>query len=474
MSLKSDLKETLSQAMQLQLSGKFQEAANIYLTILQDDPEQPDALHLLGLIRMEQENDQEAVKLMEKALGLFPSASHFHHNISGLYRRMGRLEEAETRFREAIRLKPDYGEAYQGLAEMVKFRSDDPLIQLVDNQLKSGKLETTNRCYFHFAAGKILDDIGRYPEAFKHYLAGNRLAGRKFDTRTFRESIKNLLYYCSRSYAERNAGAGLDTDAPTFVIGMPRSGTTLVEQILSSHSEVFGAGELNDMKFVAAKTQQLSQFDQGYPTSLPGLKKDDYQKLGNAYLVRLREMADDPVVTRYVDKHPLNFQFVGLIYAMFPNARVIHTVRNPLDTCLSCFFQNFTKGQDYSFDLTALAHFYNDYRRIMEHWETVYPGRIYTVRYEDMVENQEEETRRLIDFMGLEFEQACIDFHMTDRKVSTASFLQVRKPIYKTSRKRWVNYREELSELARIIGVSTEPPITITGPSAISDGGILS
>ncbi len=474
MPVDTELKDNLSRAMKLQLEGNFAEAEKIYSAILQKDAQQPDALHLLGLIRMEQEKDEEAVKLMEQALGLFPSASHFHHNIAGLYRRMGRLEDAETRFREAIRLKPDYGEAYQGLAEMVKFQADDPLIKQVDEQLRTGKLEDANRSYFHFAAGKILDDIGKHSEAFKHYVAGNRLANRKFDTRAFRESIKNLLYYCPRSFAERNAGSGIDSEAPVFIVGMPRSGTTLVEQILSSHSEVFGAGELNDMKFVAAKTQQLSKFEQGYPASLPGLQKEDYTNLGNAYLSRLQQLAGDAGFSRYIDKHPLNFQFVGLIYSMFPNARIIHTVRNPLDTCLSCFFQNFTKGQDYSFDLIALAHFYNDYRRVMEHWETIYPGKIYTVRYEDMVENQEAETRKLLEFMGLEFEQDCIDFHKTDRKVSTASFLQVRKPIYKSSKKRWVNYRQELSELARIIGVSIEPPVTITGSSTIQGGSILS
>ncbi|MBO6564608.1 MAG: sulfotransferase [Pseudomonadales bacterium] len=474
MPVDTELKETLSRAMKRQLEGNFAEAEKIYREILKKDAQQPDALHLLGLIRMEQENDEEAVKLMEQALGLFPSASHFHHNIAGLYRRTGRLEEAEARFREAIRLKPDYGEAYQGLAEMVKFQTDDPLIKQVDEQLRTGKLEDANRSYFHFAAGKILDDIGKHSEAFRHYVAGNRLANRNFETNAFRESIKNLLYYCSRSFAERNAGSGIDSEAPVFVVGMPRSGTTLVEQILSSHSEVFGAGELNEMKFVAAKTQQLSKFDQAYPASLPGLRKDDYANLADAYLRRLQQLSGDGGFGRYIDKHPLNFQFVGLIYAMFPNARIIHTVRNPLDTCLSCYFQNFTKGQDYSFDLTALAHFYNDYRRVMEHWETIYPGKIYTVCYEDLVENQEEETRRLLEFMGLEFEQNCIDFHKTDRKVSTASFLQVRKPIYKSSKKRWVNYRQELSEVARIIGVSIEPPVTITGSSTIQGGSILS
>ena len=161
---------------------------------------------------------------------------------------------------------------------------------------------------------------------------------------------------------------------------MPRSGTTLVEQILASHSKVFGAGELNDMKFIAANTRQLSRFKVDYPNTIPGLQNTDYAALAAEYLRRIQALVEDENVTRIVDKHPLNFQFIGLIFSMFPNAKIIHTVRNPLDTCLSCYFQNFTKGQDYSFDLRALGNFYNDYRRLMEHWETVYPGRIITVK----------------------------------------------------------------------------------------------
>ena len=149
-------------------------------------------------------------------------------------------------------------------------------------------------------------------------------------------------------------------------------------------------------------------------------------------------------------------------------------MRHPLDTCLSCFFQNFTKGQDYSFGLEVLGQFYNDYRRLMQHWEQLYPGRILTIRYEDIVENQEVETRRLLDFMGLEFEQACIDFHQTQRRVSTASFMQVRKPIYKSSRQRWVNYRQELAGLARIIGMPIDQPVTISGGSNRMRDSILS
>lgn len=461
------LKQSLEDAMKHQISGRFKEAEDIYQQILQSLPDQPDATHLLGLVRMEQERDEEALSLMERALELFPGASHFHHNIAGLYRRMGKLAEAEQKFRRAIELKPDYGEAYQGLAEMHKFQADDPLIEKIQVQLRREDLGDGIRPYFHFAAGKIFDDIGKYRTAFQHFQKGNQLTGRKFDTAAFRQLTKDLLYNASQSQAKRMEGAGLDSEVPTFVVGMPRSGTTLVEQILASHSSVFGAGELNDMKFIATGAASVSRFKVPYPNCLPGIAKDDYGRLAQEYLNRVTAIAGDESVLRIIDKHPLNFQFIGLIYSLFPNARIIHTVRNPLDTCLSCFFQNFTKGQDYSFDLKSLAYFYNDYRRLMEHWELVYPGKIYTIRYEDLIDNQVEETSRLLDFMGLPFEDECIDFHNTDRKVSTASFSQVRQPIYKSSKQRWLNYSAELADVAAILGISIEPPITLSGGHSI-------
>lgn len=454
--------------MNCQMDGKLAEAEAIYQGILADNPDQPDAVHLLGLIRSEQEKDVEAVELMERALELYPQAPHFHHNIAGVYRRMGRLEDAEREFRSAIELKADYGEAYQGLAEMVKFAPDDPLLPKILELIDGGELDERLLSYFHFAAGKICDDIGEYSRAFKHYIEGNKLADRNFDSRQFRRLVKDCLYTFSPSYAERCAGVGIDTEIPTFIIGMPRSGTTLVEQILASHSKVFGAGELNDMKLIASLSRKLSRFKLEYPNSIPGIVKSDYRKLAQEYLNRVTPLPDgDGRVERIVDKHPLNFQFVGLIFAMFPRARIIHTVRDPLDTCLSCFFQNFSKGQDYSFDLKTLAHFYNDYRRLMEHWENLYPGRIYRVSYEDVVANQVEETEKLLDFMGLDFEDACIEFHKTDRRVNTASFLQVRMPIYASSQRRWVNYVDELRELAQVIGVKPQRPITISGGSSV-------
>lgn len=452
--------------MKLQIDGKLDQAEKIYRDILGSEPDNPDANHLLGLILGERDDNDGATALIEKAIGLRPQAAPFHHNIAGIYRRMGKLKEAEAEFRRAIALKADYGEAYQGLAEMVTFEKGDPFIAAVAEQINSGKLSDGMRSYFHFAAGKFLDDVGDYPNAFEHYRLGNQFANKPFDSNEFRQQIKDTLYVFSRDLVAAHADDGLPTQQPVFVVGMPRSGTSLVEQILASHSGVYGAGELNDMKFTVRLASQISQIRQPYPESVRGLTRPAIQRLAADYLERTAAVTPGSF-DRVVDKHPLNFQFVGLILLMFPNARIIHTVRHPLDTCLSCFFQNFTKGQHYSFDLIKLAHFYNDYRRMMEHFEMLFPDNIMKVSYEEVTEDQEAQTRRLLEFCGLPFEDACLDFHKTRRVVKTASFLQVRKPIYNSSKGRWRNYIPQLETVAGILGLDVAPPVTITSGRSI-------
>lgn len=458
--------KSLQDAMALQIDGKLDEAESIYQQILARDPDNADANHLLGLVRSEQDRNDDAVALIEKAISINDKAAAFHHNIAGIYRRIGRLDDAEREFRRAIELKPDYGEAYQGLAEMVKFTRDDPFIRQLLAQLNSGNLEDRVKCYFHFAAGKFLDDVGEYAAAFEHYRLGNRAANKPFDSAEFRQQIKDTIYVFSHSLVDRLPDVGNPSPRPVFVVGMPRSGSTLVEQIISSHSGVHGAGELNDMKFIARSASELSQARAPWPNCVPGLTPSVLGRLGADYLARIDALAEG-TAERVVDKHPLNFQFIGLILMMLPNAQIIHTRRDPLDTCLSCFFQNFTKGQHYSFDLHKLAHFYNDYRRLMEHWDALFPGRILHVDYEDVVADQEAQTRRLLDFCGLDFEQACLDFHKTDRVVKTASFMQVRKPLYKSSQNRWRNYTRELADVAAILGIPLAQPVTITATSPI-------
>ena len=455
--------DRLRRAMAQQVEGRQAEAEQTYLQVLSEEPDNPDAHHLLGLVRSEQDRDDEAVSFIERAIQLSPNTSAFHHNIAGIYRRMGELKAAEAEFRRAIELKPDYGEAFQGLAEMVTFSKGDLLLDRIQAQLDSPDLETEIKSYFHFAAGKYFDDVGDYPRAFEHYTRGNKSAGKEFDALGFHDVVKNCIYHYSPTNLKKAGVGGSNSDKPIFVVGMPRSGTTLVEQILASHSRVFGAGELNDMKYIAHFGSQFVSPEQKYPGFTPFLGRQHYQKLAQEYLRRIDELSGAEGVSKVVDKHPLNFQFVGLILAMFPNAKIVHTVRHPLDTCLSCFFQNFSSGQHYSFDLGTLTNFYIGYQRLMEHWEMLYPGRIFNIQYENVIDDQESQTRRLLDYCGLEFEPSCLRFYETDRTVKTASFNQVRRPVYRTSQDRWKNYQQELLPVAKALGLEVQTPITITG-----------
>jgi len=475
--------EQLGKATELHKSGQIAEAEKIYLSILEVDPQNVDAKHLLGLVRGEQDRDREAVSLITEAIEAKPQEAAFHHNIAGIYRRMGKLDDAEREFRTAIKLKPDYGEAFQGLSEVVTFAAGDPLIDQTISQVQRLDLDDRIKSYFYFAAAKMHADTEDYDTAFHCYQNGNRSANRKFDTKHHRVATMESIYIFSRYYMRGRPREGNDSELPVFIVGMPRSGTTLIEQILASHSKVYGAGELNNIKQIAQRTPELSQVKAPYPQCVPMLKPGAIDKMAKDYLVQLQQLAGSESrsedIKRIVDKHPLNFMNIGLILMLFPNAKIIHTVRDSIDTCLSCYFQNFTRGQDYSFDIAALGHFYNDYSRLMEHWKSLFPGKILDLHYENMIENQESESRRLVEYCGLEWEDRCLQFHKTRRSVKTASFMQVRQPIYKSSIGRWKKYRHQLAPLAQILGINLAAegqkiPLQSTGsetqPVAISAG----
>jgi tetratricopeptide (TPR) repeat protein len=458
--MKNELAD-LRSGMKLQIAGRYAEAEQIYRRVLEGNPESHDALHLLGLIRAESDRDEEGIRLIESAIQKQPNAAAFHHNLAGIYRRNGRLKEAEAKFREAIRLKQDYGEAYQGLAEMVTFEAGDPLLDQIKEQLATSSISASQASYLHFAAGKVLDDQTEYSAAFEHYQQGNKAAKRKFSTSEFRQQTKDSLYQFSPALVDKLSAGGSDSRQPFFVVGMPRSGTSLVEQILASHSSVYGAGELNDMKFIARDGMHLTRSSSYYPKFVSKLSLQQLGVLANDYLDRTRR-AD---FAHVVDKHPLNFVFLGLVLLLFPHAKVIHTTRHPLDTCLSCYFQNFTKGQDYSFDLETLGEFYLDYLRLMDHWHQLFPGRILNVVYEDLLGDIEGQTKRMLEYCELDFEPECLSFYENQRAVKTASFMQVRQPIYQTSKGRWHNYESQLAPLAKklgIVAIPTETPITIS------------
>ena len=461
------IKDRLGQALVQHRAGQLRNAEALYQDILNEAPEHPDALHLLGLIRGEQGQEYIGIKLIERALRKRPLAAAYHHNIAGLYRRVGEMALAKARFQDAFSLKPDYGEAYQGYAEMVSFAPQDPFLHAVERQLTNPDLNDQTRCYLHFAAGKYLDDTAEYDQAFKHYELANGLAARPFSGAKNRAFFQDLVYFQPDLQSiEARAEPVSDEPMPIFVVGMPRSGTSLVEQILASHSGVFGAGELNDLATVSL---QLMKTLKAQPAPA-GIRRDASSQLVQVavdqaqarYLGALRDRDYGQGTQWIVDKHPLNFRFLGLLRAMIPGAKIVHVRRHPLDTCVSCFFQNFTKGQDYSFNLTNLGEFYIDYQRLMNYWSAMPGLNIHTVTYESLLAAPQAVIESLLAFCELPFEPACLTFYDTIRPVSTASFNQVRQPIYQTSKARWRHYAQHLGPLARVLDLDAESPAMIT------------
>ncbi len=443
-------------AIQLMLRGEWAAAESNYLRVLEAFPRHPDALHLLGVLRGKQERNHEAVQLIERALAVRPDVAAFHHNLGGIFRKLGHFGDAERELRRAIQLKPDYGEAYHALAEMTRFKADDPLLAQILARLADPALDARARSFLEFSAGKALDELGDYDRAFAHYVRGNKAANRTFNNDAFKRQVKDSLYVYSRRLVASLEGAGHASRQPVFIVGMPRSGTTLVEQILSSHPRVYGAGELPDMEFVIKRSASMVDTKQAYPNWFPSLPRHGYRELGETYLGRIAGRLPAGGCDRFIDKNPMNFQAVGPILTIFPHAKVIHLVRDPLDTCLSCYFQYFTNGQDFTFDLHALAAFYVDYRRLMEHWQQLFGDRMLEVSYEALLDNQRAETERLLAYCDLEFDAACMNFQASTRAVSTASFMQVRQPLYTSSRHRWMHYAQHLSGLAAELGISIE------------------
>ncbi|HEU4499324.1 MAG TPA: sulfotransferase, partial [Sphingomicrobium sp.] len=368
---------------------------------------------------------------------------------------VGRLDEAREHILKALQLNRGMFAAYANLNDLVDFSKDvgEELYNRMDAIF--GSAANPNADHFlplHFAYAKALDDRGEHVKALEHYVTGGKMKRAQLDyneqeTFGFFDSIMAAF---PKELFENRKFAGIDDERPVFIIGMPRSGSTLVEQIISCHPDIYGAGEVKHLSRALGQLRDRFPSLPKYPQMMEKITPAQLEIVGKNYLAALGNGAGD--AKRITDKLLTNYFFAGLIHLLYPKAKLIHTSRDPVDTCLSGFTKLFKDDMPHSYDLGELGRYYRKYQELMKHWETVLPkGTLKTVVYEDVVADTEKEAKALIKFLGLEWNDKCLDFHKSDRPVKTASVAQVRKPIYKTAVKRWKKYGDGLKPLADAI-----------------------
>jgi tetratricopeptide (TPR) repeat protein len=501
------IRQIFSEALRRHQNGRLAEAEQLYRQVLSIEPRHADSLHLLGVIACDAGHGEVGIDLIGKAIAIDPKVAHYHFNLAvalqdrkqldlaiASYRRaialtpnyamahnnlgnalrdLGKADDAIAAYRKAFEFKPDFqqarnnlgtalrsrgrfdeagavyaealkwgkdvGPAYQGLSAIRKFKEiDRPLIADMEAALDDPLVSMEDKGLIGFALGKVFDDLGDYETAIGHFDAANRLEhqSRDFDRAAFSASIDRL-----RGVRPQPAQGTSHSELPVLIIGMPRSGTTLVEQILASHPKVAAGGELT---FWLERTERLRNGE------IAVLGPDDERNAVRDYLTLLRRIS--PTATRVTDKMPYNFLTVGTVHALFPRTHIIHCRRSPIDTALSIYVTRLAGAHHFAYDRGDIVYYYRDYLRLMEHWRAILPpDRFIEIDYEELIADQEGVTRRMIAFCGLDWDQACLDFHKTDRPIVTASAWQARQPVYRSSTERWRNYEPWLGELRALL-----------------------
>lgn len=446
--------QAIREGIACQKAGNLLQAAQIYSGLLREDPTNCNAWHLLGTIELARGNFDAAHDLIAQAITLKPDTAIFHHNLAYVLGAKSRMAESEAAYRKAVELAPDYAEAFYNLSQSVRVKPGDPMIAQVNRLAGKAGLSDGDRCFIEFAAGKVHANLGHYDRAFRHYAAGNKARRVAPKPTTGRPYMERILDICDAAFLKPAGPGAAEGPKPVFIIGMPRSGTSLAEQVLASHPDVHGGGELPLIERTCNALPQRAPGRKPYPDCLADAPAELLAEFAASYLKHAGAGAGGARVI--TDKAPLNFRHLGLIARLFPDARIVHCRRDALDTCLSCFFQNFTHGQEYSFDLATLGRFYTDYRWMMDRWAERLPLPVFDLVYEDIVGDLEGVGRRLLDFCGLEWHPDCARFFETERPVLTASRAQVRRPVYTTSIGKWRNYEKHLGPLIEALGPYAE------------------
>ena len=432
--------------------GRLKEADAATRHLMKIEPESPQTWVTIAGVATRLMRQEEALEAYERAARLKPEEVGLRMSVGHVQKTLGRRHDSEASYKAALQMDPGKAEAWWSLADLKNYSFSDAEVAAMQQLLVSDKRERSNEAQLNFALGKACEQRRRYPQAFAYYARGNALRrlDAPFDIGSFeRRSVRIRAFFDAAFFAARD-GSGDQSPAPLFIVGLPRSGSTLVEQILASHSRVEGTMELPNILNIVGEFAGMAATRDGYPESVGTVPAAHLTALGSRYVEETAPLRSGR--EHFTDKLPNNFSHVGLIHAILPRATVIDARRHPMDSCFSTFKQHFAEGQTFSYDLEDLGRYYRCYLSLMDHWDAVLPGKVLHVQYEDLVRDPEASIRRLLEHCRLAFEPACLSFHETRRPVRTASAEQVRQPIYASGVGYWRHFEQELEPLRCALG----------------------
>jgi len=429
--------------------GDIDAAIQTYNQALKFDPQNKNACNGLAQALSDQGETDAAIDTYRRVIEIDPGNKEAYNGLAKVLSDMGEIDAAIGIYHQSLEIEPQ-AHVYRSLTKNKKFSEYDDDLRAMESFFAATAISDEDKMHLAFGLGKAYEDLRQYEKSMDFILEANRLkrATLDYSMAESQESFANIKASFSAAFFAQREGIGNPDQTPIFILGMPRSGTSLVEQILASHPNVFGAGELSDL---ARLTRLTGNADASFkfPAGITDLDAPTLAELGQQYINRIRHYSSD--ARHITDKMPHNFLYIGLIRTILPNAKVIHCSRDPMDTCLSLFKNYFSQAINYSYDLTELGLYYNLYRELMTHWHVTLPGFIYNLGYEELVTEPETRIRSLLGFCGLPWDENCLDFHQTRRKVRTASNAQVRRPIYRDSVKLWRRYEKQLQPLRLVL-----------------------
>jgi len=425
----------------------LQKAANCFSKATELRPDWAEGWAGLGTMQTRSSQHEEGIISYKKSIELKTNQPRVHLSLGHVYKTTGNQEECINSYKDAINYDENFGEAYWSLANLKTYKFNTREIDQMEKRVDLPEVPEREKVHFLFSLGKAFEDAGNYDKSFNYYKKGNDLnRGRTtYDPKAIEALSDRLKLFFTKDKFEEYKLSGCNSGAPIFIVGLPRSGSTLVEQILASHSKVEGTMELPNIMNIARKLGNSSKDRTAYPEIIETLQDSDLTLLGQAFVNETEFLRTGK--PHFIDKMPNNFSHIGLLKLILPNAKVIDARRNPMDTCFSCYKQLFARGQAFTYDLSEIARYYVNYVNLMDHWNKVLPGYVFKIQHEALLQDQEGITRDLLEFCELDFESSTLEFYKTERAVKTASSEQVRQPINTKGLNQWKNFESHLNDL---------------------------